>query len=157
LKLCIVAVGHKMPAWVSAGCNEYAKRMPAEARIEFVDIKPERRPPGSTLSTPALRREAKRIESVLSPDWERVVLDERGAALSSMQLAQRLQSWMAKGRDVAFIIGGADGLEPSLKTKATLTLSLSPMTLPHGLVRVFLAEQLYRAISILYCHPYHRR
>ena len=94
---------------------------------------------------------------MLSPDWERVVLDERGAALSSMQLAQRLQSWMAKGRDVAFIIGGADGLEPSLKTKATLTLSLSPMTLPHGLVRVFLAEQLYRAISILYCHPYHRR
>jgi 23S rRNA (pseudouridine1915-N3)-methyltransferase len=155
LKLFLVAVGHKMPTWVRAGFEEYAARMPPEACIELIEIKPEKRAPGNLAQ--ALKREAARIDAALQPGWERVVLDERGTPLSTLELSQKMKGWMAAGRDLAFIIGGADGLADSLKAGVGLRLSLSPLTLPHGLARVVLAEQLYRVVSIIYAHPYHRR
>lgn len=129
--------------------------MPREARIGLVEIKPERRAAGNFAQ--ALKREAARINAAMQPEWERVVLDERGTLLSTLELSQEMKGWMAAGRDLAFIVGGADGLDDSLKAGVGLRLSLSRLTLPHGLVRIVLAEQLYRAVSIIYAHPYHRR
>lgn len=155
MKLWVVAVGRKMPDWIIAGFNEYAKRMPREARIELLEIKPEPRTAGKTAAQ-AMEAEAQRILAALPRDARRIALDERGQPLSTLQLAQQARGWLDSGRDVAFVIGGADGLHESVKSGAQQLLSLSPMTLPHGLVRVMLAEQLYRALSLLHNHPYHR-
>jgi len=103
-----------------------------------------------------LEAEGKRILAALPADCIRVALDERGTLLSTMDLARRIARWREAGRDVAFIVGGADGLAESVRKAAHLAWSLSPLTLPHGLARVVLAEQLYRAVSILHNHPYHR-
>lgn len=154
MRLAIIAVGNRMPAWVEAGFAEYQKRMPREARIELIEIRPEKRDGATAESIRAA--EAGRIRTALPRQAFRVALDERGCAFTSGELAQKLAGWMAQGRDVAFLIGGADGLAPALREEADLVWSLSPLTLPHGLVRVLLAEQLYRAMSILQNHPYHR-
>ena len=148
-----MAVGHRMPAWVSTGFAEYAGRMPREARIELIALKPAAR--GAPLQR-MLDAEGKRILAALPADCFRVALDERGALLSTMDLARRVARWREAARDVAFIVGGADGLAESVKKATHLLWSLSPLTLPHGLARVALAEQLYRAVSILHNHPYHR-
>jgi 23S rRNA (pseudouridine1915-N3)-methyltransferase len=100
--------------------------------------------------------EGARIRAALAPGCAVVALDERGRSFTTSQFARRLESWRREGRDVAFVIGGADGLEPGLKLSASLLLSLSSLTLPHQLVRVLLAEQLYRGVSLLHNHPYHR-
>jgi len=155
MKLWLVTVGHKMPDWVTTGFNEYAKRMPREARIELVEIKPEPRTTGKNVAQ-IMEAEAQRILAALPQDALRIALDERGTQLTTKQMAQQMQGWMRGGRDVAFIIGGADGLHESVKNSAQQLLALSAMTLPHGLVRIFLAEQLYRAHSLLHNHPYHR-
>jgi 23S rRNA (pseudouridine1915-N3)-methyltransferase len=155
MKFLVASVGHKMPEWISAGFNEYAKRMPREARIELLEIKPEPRTGGKTTAQ-IMQAEAQRIEAALPASCLRIALDERGAAWTTRQLADRIQSWMGEGRDVAFIIGGADGLHPSVKDGAQQLLALSALTLPHAMVRVLLAEQLYRAHSLLHNHPYHR-
>ena len=155
MKLLIVAVGHKMDAWVNTGFGEYAKRMPREARIELVEIKPEPRSSGKS-TIQIMAAEAQRIDAAVPDDTLRVALDERAPQLTTKQIAQQMQMWMGRGCDVAFIIGGADGLHEPLKKSAQHMLSLSAMTLPHGLARVILAEQLYRAHSILHNHPYHR-
>lgn len=150
----ILAVGHKMPAWVNEGFAEYAKRMPREARIELVEIKPEKRAGGKTTEQ-VHEAERSRIEAALPAGCERVVLDERGQNWSTLELADSIKDWMQGGRDVAFIIGGADGLHPEIKRQGRLW-SLSRLTLPHGLVRVVLAEQLYRGVTVIQNHPYHR-
>lgn len=155
MKLLILAVGHKMPAWVNEGFAEYAKRMPREARIELVEIKPEKRDGGKTREQ-VHEAERKRIEAALPADCARVVLDEHGKDWSTLELAEELKGWMRGGCDVAFVIGGADGLHPEVKRQATRLWSLSRLTLPHGLVRVVLAEQLYRAVTVIQNHPYHR-
>lgn len=155
MRLCIVAVGTRMPSWIEAGFADYARRMPREARLELIEIRPEKREGGRTAAQ-ILEAEAARISAALPRGCLRVALDERGRMVTSGELAQMLYSWLASGRDVAFIIGGADGLAPALREGADLIWSLSPLTLPHGLVRVVLAEQLYRAVSILRGHPYHR-
>lgn len=155
MKLWLVAVGNKMPDWIVAGFNEYAKRMPREAKIELVEIKPEPRTTGKSVPQ-IMEAEAQRILAALPQGALRIALDERGAHLSTRQLAQHMQDWMRGGRDVAFIIGGADGLHESVRTGVQQLLALSAMTLPHGMVRVLLAEQLYRAHSLLHNHPYHR-
>ena len=142
-----------MPAWVNAGFAEYADRMPREARMELIALKPAAR--GAPLQR-MLDAEGKRILAALPADCIRVVLDERGTVLSTMDLARRVARWRESGRDVAFVVGGADGLAESVRKAANLVWSLSPLTLPHGLARVVLAEQLYRADSILHNHPYHR-
>jgi 23S rRNA (pseudouridine1915-N3)-methyltransferase len=155
MKLKVVAVAAKPPDWVVAGWNDYAKRMPRELALELVEVKPE---PRSTGKTPEamMAAEAQRIEAKLATHCRRVVLDERGDAPTTRQLADRLGKWMAEGDDVAFIIGGPDGLDPRVKSTAHETLRLSSLTLPHALVRVILAEALYRATSVMRGHPYHR-
>jgi 23S rRNA (pseudouridine1915-N3)-methyltransferase len=158
MKILVVAVGQRMPAWVDAGFEEYARRMPREAQITLVEIRPE--PRGSAADARAVERhtraEAHRIRAALPRNCYKVALDERGSAATTRELGDRLAGWQMGGCDVAFIIGGPDGLYGEIKREADWLWSLSPLTLPHGLVRVVLAEQLYRALSILRNHPYHR-
>jgi 23S rRNA (pseudouridine1915-N3)-methyltransferase len=155
LKLRILAIGHKMPAWIEAGFNEYARRMPADASLELIEIKPERRAAGAS-TTRIQQIEAERIRAALPPQPLLVALDEHGRQLTTVELSQTLARWMQDGSTPCFVVGGADGLDRSIKADANLLLGLSCLTLPHGLARVILAEQLYRAISLLKGHPYHR-
>ncbi|MDR2688712.1 MAG: 23S rRNA (pseudouridine(1915)-N(3))-methyltransferase RlmH [Azoarcus sp.] len=155
MRLVVVAVGHKMPDWVSAGFDEFARRMPRELPLELIEVKAETRGTGKTASA-LVEAESIRIEATLPARCRRVVLDERGADLTSMALARRLEDWQAGGDDVAFIIGGPDGLARTLKASAHEAIRLSSLTLPHALVRPLLAEALYRAWSINRHHPYHR-
>ena len=155
MKLLIVSVGHKMPDWITTGFNEYAKRMPREAKTELLEIKPEPRSTGKS-TTQIMEAEAQRILAALPQSYLRIVLDERGTQPTTKQFARQMQEWMQSGRDVAFIIGGADGLHESIKQAAQQQLALSALTLPHAFVRVLLAEQLYRAHSLMHNHPYHR-
>lgn len=159
MKFHVVAVGHRMPTWISAGFEEYARRMPRDARLVLTEIKPEGRS-GGTMSAHAVERmlqaEHKRILAALPAGCYKMVLDERGKSFSTRRLAEHIARWREAGRDIAFIIGGADGTSEALKREADMLWSLSSLTLPHALVRVVLAEQLYRAISIMNNHPYHR-
>jgi 23S rRNA (pseudouridine1915-N3)-methyltransferase len=155
MKLLILAVGNKMPSWITEGFNEYAKRMPREASISLIEIKPEPRSTGKTTAQ-IMEAEAQRILAALPAAAHCIALDEHGATPTTKQLAQQLKDWMQQGGDVAFIIGGADGLHESVKQRARQLMALSAFTLPHGMVRVLLAEQLYRAHSLMHNHPYHR-
>lgn len=155
MQLVIAAVGHKMPAWIEAGFSEYAKRMPPECRIQLKEIKPADRSAGKTAQA-AMAWERERIEAAVPKGSRIVALDERGKDVSTLQLSQLLAQWQQDGGDVTFVIGGADGLDAGLKSRADMLLRLSSLTLPHGMVRVLLAEQLYRAWSITQHHPYHR-
>ena len=143
-----------MPDWVETACGEYTKRMPRELTIEIVEIKPEKRAAGNSTENIQLA-EAKRILEVSGKDYL-VACDERGAEMTTLQLAEKLQTWQTLGRDVSLVIGGADGLHASVKQQANLLFGLSKLTLPHAFVRVLLCEQLYRAYSVTQNHPYHR-
>ena len=161
MKLSVLAVGHRMPAWVTAGFEEYARRMPREMPLQLKELKPAQRSSAVGDTARWLQTEAEHINAAVPAGALRVVLDEHGRTFPTRVLAEHLERWRGDGRDVAFIIGGADGLAPELKTGAGKTgagllWSLSSLTLPHGLVRVVLAEQLYRAASMLAGHPYHR-
>jgi 23S rRNA (pseudouridine1915-N3)-methyltransferase len=155
MKWFIVAVGHRMPPWINAGFDEYARRMPRDLSFRLVEIKPETRSTAGDVPR-CLEAERRRIEAALPPRCFRVALDEHGRQIPTQQLATWLAEWRMGGRDVAFLIGGADGLAGGLKEGADMLWSLSTLTLPHGLVRVLVAEQLYRAWSIVNSHPYHR-
>jgi 23S rRNA (pseudouridine1915-N3)-methyltransferase len=159
VKLHIIAVGHRPPDWVAAGFEEYARRMPRSARISLTEIKlatRSRQTPSEASVARILAEEKSRILAAIPSGCVKIALDERGKQLSSAELARKLDGWMQGGRDIAFVIGSADGLDRDLKAGADLLLSLSAMTLPHALVRVLLAEQLYRAHSLIRNHPYHR-
>lgn len=151
----IAAVGHKMPAWIEAGFGEYAKRMPPECRILLKEIKPVERSDSKTAET-AMALERGRIEAALPKNARIIVLDERGKDITTLQLSEYLMQWQRDGGNVTFVIGGADGLDAEFKKRAHLAIRISSLTLPHGMVRVLLAEQLYRAWSITQNHPYHR-
>lgn len=155
MQLVIAAVGHKMPAWIETGFQEYAKRMPPECRIILKEIKPVERS-GSRTAETVMAQEREKIEAALPKGARVIALDERGRDWTSVQLSQQMVQWQQDGRDVAFVIGGADGLDPGFKAGADTLIRISSMTLPHGMVRVMLAEQLYRAWSITQNHPYHR-
>ena len=155
MKLIVATVGNRPPDWVTAGWAEYAKRMPREMPLELMEIKPEPRLGGKTVAI-VQAAEAHRIDTQIAPRCYRIALDEHGATLTTRQLADRLAKWMEIGRDVVFIVGGADGLDNRIKQGADETLRLSSLTLPHALVRVILAEALYRAHTLLRRHPYHR-
>jgi 23S rRNA (pseudouridine1915-N3)-methyltransferase len=144
-----------MPAWIETGFQEYAKRMPPECRIILKEIKPVERS-GSRTAETVMAQEREKIEAALPKGARVIALDERGRDWTSVQLSQQLVQWQQDGRDVAFVIGGADGLDPGFKAGADTLIRISSMTLPHGMVRVMLAEQLYRAWSITQNHPYHR-
>jgi 23S rRNA (pseudouridine1915-N3)-methyltransferase len=154
MRLSVLAVGHRQPVWVSDGCAGYLKRMPRELPASVTEIKPE--PRGSKTREQLLAAEKGRIREVLPANCRVVVLDEKGDDLTTLRLARRLEAWMQDGRDVALLIGGADGLDEELKRQADDSLRLSSLTLPHGLARLVLCEQLYRAVSVLKNHPYHR-
>jgi 23S rRNA (pseudouridine1915-N3)-methyltransferase len=144
-----------MPAWVNEGYADYAKRMPRELPVQLLEVKAEPRSEGKPVPV-MLALEAARLRAVLPPRCRCIALDERGEELSTRGLADRLRTWMAGGDDVAFLIGGPDGLDENLKAAAVERVRLSGLTLPHALVRVILAEALYRAASLLRGHPYHR-
>jgi 23S rRNA (pseudouridine1915-N3)-methyltransferase len=154
MRLRIVALGQRMPSWVTAAVADYAKRLPRETPFELVELKPAARDRGRTVAQ-MLAEEARAI-AMACTGVTVVALDEHGAAWTTRELADRLAHWREDGRDVAFVIGSADGLHASVKAGASAVVALSAMTLPHGLVRVVLAEQLYRAASLLAGHPYHR-
>ena len=154
MKLSVLAVGHRQPDWVSTGCAEYLKRMPRELPAAVTEIKPELR--GAKTREQLLAAERGRIRDALPAACRIVVLDEKGDDLSTLNLARRLEAWMHDGRDVALLIGGADGLDEEFKREADDRVRLSSLTLPHGLARLVLCEQLYRAASVLKNHPYHR-
>ncbi len=143
-----------MPSWVETACAEYTKRMPREASVEIIDIKPEKRAAGNSTENIQLL-EAKRIFEAIGKDYC-IALDERGQEVTTLQLADKFKDWQSSGRDIALIIGGADGLHASVKQKADWLWGLSKLTLPHAMVRVLLTEQLYRAHSVITNHPYHR-
>ena len=154
MRVRIVALGHRMPAWVTAGFDDYVRRLPRELAFKLVELKPEPRDRGNSVEQ-ILTAEAKRIAAA-SKGCHIVALDERGERWTTPQLAQALRDWRERGLDIAFAIGSADGLSTDFKRNANVIMSLSALTLPHGLVRVLLAEQLYRATSLLRGHPYHR-
>jgi 23S rRNA (pseudouridine1915-N3)-methyltransferase len=154
MKLCLLAVGHRQPAWINAGCAEYQKRMPRELPLSIHEIKPE--PRAGKSRDQLLTAEKLRLRESLPGGCRLVVLDEKGDDLTTLQLARRLEAWMRDGRDAALLIGGPDGLDDEFKQQADERLRLSSLTLPHGLARLLLCEQLYRAVSVLKNHPYHR-
>lgn len=155
MKLHLIAVGHKMPGWISAGYDDYARRMPPDLPLALTEIKPGHRTAGAD-GARARQLEADRILAALPAGSVPVVLDERGAQVTTRELASWLQDWMAEGVSPAFVIGGADGLADNVKARAVKLLGVSRLTLPHALARVLLAEQLYRAVCIIKGHPYHR-
>ena len=154
MKLLLVAVGQRPPAWADAAYADFAKRFPPELRLELKAVKAE--PRSGKTAAQLMAAEAARIEAALPRGVRRVVLDERGERRTTRQLAARMQAWMGDGRDVALIVGGPDGLAAALKASADETVRLSDLTLPHAFVRVLLAEALYRAWTVLANHPYHR-
>lgn len=151
----LIAVGTRMPTWVSAGCEQYLKRLRPALRVDIVELTPGPRPAGSQVER-AMQDEARRLLGRLAKDEYVVALDERGKAFTSVEMSRWLGERMRDGRDLAFLIGGPDGFAPDVRGRADLDWSLSRLTLPHALVRVVLAEQLYRAHSLLAGHPYHR-
>ena len=155
MNITVLAVGTKMPRWVDEAVSEYAKRFGREVNYILKEIKPEKRGAGVN-ATQGMAAEEKRILEAIPDGAFLVILDERGKAPTSMELAEHLRVWQQDGEHVCFVIGGADGMTEALKHKAHLMMRLSSLTLPHGMVRVLLTEQLYRAMSILHNHPYHR-
>ncbi len=144
-----------MPEWVQDGFGEYAKRLPPECALKLVEIPAEKR--GKTSSAEQLRaKEAERIKAAIPKGAHVIALEVGGKSWSTEQLSTQMQRWMRLGSDVALLVGGPDGLDASCRDLANEQWSLSPLTLPHPLVRVVLAEQLYRAWSVLAGHPYHR-
>lgn len=146
MRLTIISVGHKMPDWVATATQDYVKRMPADCSIEIKEIKPDLSP----------AKEAVKIAAAIPKGARVIALDERGKDQTTQQLATQLTNWRQEGIDIAFLIGGADGLDASLKENAQALWRLSSLTLPHAMARVLLVEQLYRAWTILQGHPYHR-
>ncbi|HSO06134.1 MAG TPA: 23S rRNA (pseudouridine(1915)-N(3))-methyltransferase RlmH [Pelomicrobium sp.] len=155
MKLTIVAVGEKLPAWAEAATTEYLKRMPREARVELREVVATRRSSRGDARA-AMKAEAERIIAAIPAGARRIILDEGGQAMDTRTFSRFLERALADGTPLAFVIGGADGLHPDVKRSADRMLSLSALTLPHALARVLLAEQLYRAMSLLKGHPYHR-
>ena len=154
MRLRIVALGQRMPAWVDAGFDDYAKRMPREYAFELVELKAAPRDRGKSVAQ-MLAVEAVQIRTACATDHV-VALDERGSGWTTRDLAAKISRWRADDTSVAFVIGSADGLDEAFKRSANERLAVSSLTLPHGLVRIVLAEQLYRAASLTAGHPYHR-
>lgn len=155
MRLVLAAVGQRQPAWADAAYEDFAKRFPPELKLELKAVKAEPRSTGKTAAQ-MMAAEAERLDAACPKGARRIVLDEHGTRLRTVQLAERLQFWLGDGRDVVLLVGGPDGLDPALKASADETMRLSDLTLPHAFVRILLAEALYRAWSVGTNHPYHR-
>lgn len=154
MRLVVAAIGQRQPAWAQAAWDDFCKRFPADARLELKALKAE--PRSGRTPEQCRAAEAQRLMAAVPRGARTVALDERGERCSTAMLARRLQQWREDGRDVVLFIGGPDGLTDALRDGADERLRLSDLTLPHALVRVMLAEALYRAWSVLAGHPYHR-
>ncbi|MCB1797937.1 MAG: 23S rRNA (pseudouridine(1915)-N(3))-methyltransferase RlmH [Gammaproteobacteria bacterium] len=155
MQIHLIAVGDKMPRWVQDGFNEYAKRLPAECALRLTEVAAGKR--GKNADIPRIiRDESERLLAAVPRGATAVALEVGGTSWSTEQLAAQLDTWMNSGQDLALLVGGPDGLGAEVRAAAAQLWSLSALTLPHPLVRVVLAEQLYRAWSILRNHPYHR-
>lgn len=148
-------MGTRPPAWVREAYDDYTRRLGSRLKVSLLEIEPGPRSAGQS-PRKAVEAEARKLLMALRSDEWVVALDERGSGMSTRELAEWLAGRMREGRDLAFLIGGPDGLAADVLARSDLSLSLSRLTLPHALVRVVLAEQLYRAVSILSHHPYHR-
>ena len=155
MRIHLIAVGNRMPAWVTQGYREYAQRLPPECALQLVEIAPGRRGKGADLER-IRADEGARMLAALPRSAHVVTLDVHGAAWSTDALAGQLQRWLQGWRDIALLVGGPEGLADACRERAGQSWSLSPLTLPHQLVRVVVAEQIYRAWSLLQGHPYHR-
>jgi len=155
MRLKIIAVGTKMPGWVTTGFEEYSRRMPHELKIELIELAVGQRSKNSDIKR-AMAKEGEAMHKAISPNDKVVALDVLGKPWSTEKLAIQLDSWKFDGCDYCFLIGGPDGLAPECLARADAKWSLSPLTLPHPIVRVVLAEQLYRAWTINVGHPYHK-
>jgi 23S rRNA (pseudouridine1915-N3)-methyltransferase len=155
MRLIVAAVGQRQPAWARDAYGEFARRFPPECRLDLIEVKAEPRSSGKTAAQ-MMAAEAARLSAATPPRARRVALDEHGTRLTTAALAARLQRWRGDGADVAFVIGGPDGLADGVKAGADETLRLSDLTLPHAFARVLLAEALYRAWTLAAGHPYHR-
>lgn len=155
MRLRLICVGQKMPDWVSQGYTDYARRMPPELPLELVEIPMAHRGKNPDIAR-LMQKESDSILSAAGPKDRVVALEVGGRPWSTEKLASQLENWQQDGRDVSFLVGGPDGLADACRQRADQLWSLSPLTLPHPLVRILLAEQLYRAWSITRNHPYHR-
>jgi 23S rRNA (pseudouridine1915-N3)-methyltransferase len=155
MKLNLLAVGTKMPSWVTDGYQEYAKRLPRDCSLHLHEIAPAKRGKSGS-ATQWMREEGERILAAIPNDHHVVALDVKGKTWSTEQLSQQFQGWQQDGRDVSLIVGGPDGLSDACLKRANQKWSLSALTFPHPLVRIVMAEQLYRAWTVLQNHPYHR-
>lgn len=156
MKISIVAIGQRQPQWVDTAVDDYLSRFPADYKLELTALKAEARSGQAQDPDRVRAAEAARIRAALPSGCALVALDERGKDWTTQQLAQQLTRWRDASEQIAFVIGGPDGLDGAIKREARLQLRLSSMTLPHALARVILVEQLYRAWSIFAGHPYHR-
>ena len=154
MRVRVIAIGTRMPTWVRSACDEYLRRLRGGLAVALTEIEPATRRAGG--AGQAVAREGERLLAALLPSDHVIVLDERGRELTTRELAGWLGSRMQQGEDLAFLIGGPDGLAAGVRSRSDLTLALSRLTLPHALARVLLCEQLYRAHCILANHPYHR-
>jgi len=155
MNIFLLAVGTKMPDWVNKGYNEYAKRLNADCRLKLIEIAPDKRGKNADL-VKIKNQEGEKLLSAIPKACLVVALEVQGKSWSTETLSQQLDNWLHGGQDVALLIGGPEGLSDACVARADVKWSLSPLTLPHPLVRVLLSEQLYRAYSILKNHPYHR-
>ncbi len=155
MRIYLIAVGQKMPGWVAEGYQEYVKRLPASCSLKLVEIAPGHRGKSADIQR-AIKSESDKMLAAIPPQARVIALDERGKAWSTVQLAAQMEGWMQDGQDIALLVGGPDGLSAECKQRARQLWSLSALTLPHPLVRVVLAEQIYRAWSVTQGHPYHR-
>lgn len=164
MRIRLLAVGNKQPSWVEEGFNDYLKRFSKGYYVELVEIPAEKRNKISNLRLKQaegsiqqlIEREGEKLLAAIKPSHKVIALDVKGQSWSTEKLAQNLEKWQGDGRHIDMLIGGPDGLSAGCLKKAELSWSLSPLTLPHPLVRIIVIEQLYRAYSILQNHPYHR-
>ncbi len=158
MRIRLLAIGNKLPSWIEEGFNEYRKRFPASCSLELIEIPAEKRTP--RLKEAGLQqlidREGEKLLTAIKPGNRVITLEVQGQLWTTEKLANHIKTWQSEGRNIDMLIGGPDGLSKACSNKAEIKWSLSPLTLPHPLVRIIVAEQLYRAVSILQNHPYHR-
>ena len=155
MNIHLIAVGDKMPRWVQEGYREYAQRMPRECSLKLAEISARHRGKNADIAR-ITRDEGKHMLAAIPRGSRVIALEVKGREWSTEDLARQLENWMAGGQDVSLLVGGPEGLARECREQADQLWSLSPLTLPHPLVRIVVAEQLYRAWSILQNHPYHR-
>ena len=155
MKIRLLTITHKSPAWIKEGYEEYAKRLPASYALELIEIPAEKRTANADIKR-ITEREGEKMLAAMKPHHHVIALDVKGKLWTTEQLANHLANWHQEGRNIDLLVGGPEGLAPACLQKAEETWSLSPLTFPHILVRLIVAEQIYRAWSILQQHPYNR-